>query len=181
MPGLIDRFLNTEKSGKAGANPVSDLLRQCKKSFVFVAVLTFVIEILSITPIVFMWNMFDRVISSRSMVTLVSLTSLVMLAYGFWSGLEWVRTRMMIRISLRIDWDIAARVFDTSFRRYVARKDVDVHHLLAGLFIRIWRCSFWWRPSSSCWRLTLPVVLPHPLCVMPMMLRHKPNVWLPRA
>jgi PrtD family type I secretion system ABC transporter len=133
MPGLIDRFLNTEKSGKTGANPVSDLLRQCKKSFVFVAVLTFVIEILSITPIVFMWNMFDRVISSRSMVTLVSLTSLVMLAYGFWSGLEWVRTRMMIRISLRIDWDIAARVFDTSFRRYVARKDVDVHQVLGDV------------------------------------------------
>lgn len=133
MPGLVDRFLNTDTTGKPGANPVSDLLRQCKKSFVFVAILTFVIEVLSITPIVFMWNMFDRVISSRSEVTLVSLTALVMLAYGFWSGLEWVRTRMMIRISLRIDWDIAARVFDTSFRRYVARKDVDVHQVLGDV------------------------------------------------
>ena len=133
MPGLVDRFLNTDTTGKPGANPVSDLLRQCKKSFVFVAILTLVIEVLSITPIVFMWNMFDRVISSRSEVTLVSLTALVMLAYGFWSGLEWVRTRMMIRISLRIDWDIAARVFDTSFRRYVARKDVDVHQVLGDV------------------------------------------------
>ncbi|WP_169929007.1 type I secretion system permease/ATPase [Macromonas bipunctata] len=125
--------MNTDTTGKPGANPVSDLLRQCKKSFVFVAILTLVIEVLSITPIVFMWNMFDRVISSRSEVTLVSLTALVMLAYGFWSGLEWVRTRMMIRISLRIDWDIAARVFDTSFRRYVARKDVDVHQVLGDV------------------------------------------------
>ena len=133
MPGLVDRFLNTDTTGKPGANPVSDLLRQCKKSFVFVAILTFVIEVLSIAPIVYMWNMFDRVISSRSEVTLVSLTALVMLAYGFWSGLEWVRTRMMIRISLRIDWDIAARVFDTSFRRYVARKDVDVHQVLGDV------------------------------------------------
>ena len=89
-----------------------------------------VIEVLSITPIIFMWNLFDRVLSSRSGVTLVSLGVLVLLAFGFWSALDWIRTRMMIRISLRIDWDIAARVFDTSFRRYVARKDVDVHQVL---------------------------------------------------
>jgi ATP-binding cassette subfamily C exporter for protease/lipase len=96
----------------------------------FVALLTMVIEVLSITPVIFMWNLFDRVISSRSGVTLVSLVVLVLLAYGFWSALDWIRTRMMIRISLRMDWDIAAKVFDTSFRRYVARKDVDVHQVM---------------------------------------------------
>lgn len=133
MSGLIDRFLDTNIKGTPGGNPVSDLLRQCKRSFVFVLAVTLVIEVLSMTPIVFMWNMFDRVINSRSTVTLVSLTALVVLAYGFWSGLEWIRTRMMIRISLRIDWDIAARVFDSSFRRYVARKDVDVHQVLGDV------------------------------------------------
>jgi PrtD family type I secretion system ABC transporter len=96
----------------------------------FVALLTMLIEVLSITPIVFMWNLFDRVVASRSGVTLVSLGLIVLLAYGFWSALDWIRTRMMIRISLRIDWDIAAKVFDTSFRRYVARKEVDVHQVM---------------------------------------------------
>ncbi len=133
MPGLIDRFLDTNAKGTPGGNPVSDLLRQCKRSFIFVAIVTFVIELLSITPIVFMWNVFDRVVTSRSTTTLLSLTVLVLLAYGFWSGLEWVRTRMMIRISLRIDWDIAARVFDTAFRRYVARKAVDVHQVMGDV------------------------------------------------
>eukprot|EP01036_Dinobryon_divergens_P013397 gene13397-18077_t len=100
MSRLVNRFLNTNAAGQPGGNPVSDLLRQCKRSFLFVALLTFFIELLSITPIIFMWNMFDRVISSRSGITLVSLTGLVLLAYGFWSSLEWVRTRLMIRISL---------------------------------------------------------------------------------
>lgn len=130
MAGFVDKFLNTNLNTGPQANPVSDLLRQCKRSFVFVALLTMVIEVLSITPIIFMWNLFDRVISSRSGVTLASLGILVLLAYGFWSALDWIRTRMMIRISLRMDWDIAAKVFDTSFRRYVARKDVDVHQVL---------------------------------------------------
>jgi PrtD family type I secretion system ABC transporter len=134
MPGLIDRFLNTNSAspGPEG-NPVSELLRQCKKSFVFVAVVTFFIEVLSLAPIIFMWNVFDRVVSSRSGITLVSLLVVVMLIISFWSALEWVRTRMMIRISLRIDWDIAARVFDTAFRRNVSRKAVDVHQAMGDV------------------------------------------------
>lgn len=130
MFGFIDKFLNTNTKPGPNANPVSELIGQCKRSFIFVALLTMVIEVLSITPVIFMWNLFDRVISSRSGVTLISLGVLVLLAYGFWSALDWIRTRMMIRISLRMDWDIAAKVFDTSFRRYVARKDVDVHQVM---------------------------------------------------
>ena len=130
MASLIDRFLNTNPPDAARGNPVSDLLRQFRRSFVFVAVLTLIVEILSITPIIFMWNVFDRVISSRSMVTLVSLLLVVLLAYGFWSALEWVRTRMMIRISLRMDWDIAAQTFDAAFRRHAERKEADVHQAL---------------------------------------------------
>jgi ABC-type protease/lipase transport system fused ATPase/permease subunit len=130
MFGFIDKFLDTNSKSGPDPNPVSRLLRQCNTSFMFVALLTMVIEVLSITPIIFMWNLFDRVISSRSAITLVSLVILVLLAYGFWSALDWIRTRMMIRISLRMDWDIAAKVFDTSFRRYVASKDVDVHQVM---------------------------------------------------
>jgi len=63
-------------------------------------------------------------------VTLVSLLTLVGVAYGFWSALEWVRARLMIRLSLRLDWDTAVRAFDAAFRRYVARKDVDVHQVM---------------------------------------------------
>lgn len=88
---------------------------------------------MSITPILYMMNTFDRVISTRSGVTLVSLTLLVVGMYIFWSSLEWIRSRLMVRLSLRIDWDLAAEVFDASFRRYVGRKNVNVHQLLGDL------------------------------------------------
>ena len=130
MSSLFDRIFFTDVRRSEEANPVSVLLRQCKKSFVLVALITLAIEVLSLTPIIFMWNVFDRVLSTRSGVTLGSLLAVVLLSYGFWSALEWIRTRLMIRISLRIDWDIAAKVFDTAFRRYVQRKDVDVHQVL---------------------------------------------------
>jgi len=128
--GLLGRLFSSDIQNDSRANPVSQLLAEFRRSFVLAAWITAAIETLSIAPTVFMWNLFDRVIAARSGVTLVSLSLAVMLAYGFWSGLEWVRNRLMIRISLRVDWDIAARVFDSSFRRHVASRDVDVHQVL---------------------------------------------------
>jgi len=113
--------------------PVHKILLQCRNAFWFAFGLTFVIDLLSITPLLYMMSAYDRVLSSRSGVTLVSLTFIVIAFYVFWSALEWIRTRLMVRISLRIDWELAADVFDASFRRYVGRKNVNVHQLLGDL------------------------------------------------
>ena len=93
-----------------------------RRGFWFAAALCLVIEALSLAPIVYMWNAFDRVLSSRSLITLVSLTVLIVGVYLFWSAMEWVRSRLMVRLSLRIDWELAAEVFDASFRRHAGRK-----------------------------------------------------------
>jgi PrtD family type I secretion system ABC transporter len=80
-----------------------------------------------------MWNAFDRVLSSRSLITLVSLTVLIVGVYLFWSAMEWVRSRLMVRLSLRIDWELAAEVFDASFRRHAGRKGVNVQQVMSDL------------------------------------------------
>lgn len=113
--------------------PVKKILGQTRQAFFFAIGLTFVIDLLSVTPLLYMMSAFDRVLSSRSGVTLVSLTLVVIAFYVFWSALEWIRSRLMIRLSLRIDWDLAADVFDASFRRYVGRKNVNVQQLLGDL------------------------------------------------
>jgi PrtD family type I secretion system ABC transporter len=96
-------------------------------------VLCLVIEALSLAPIIYMWNAFDRVLSSRSLITLVSLTVLIVGVYLFWSAMEWVRSRLMVRLSLRIDWELAAEVFDASFRRHAGRKGVNVQQVMSDL------------------------------------------------
>jgi PrtD family type I secretion system ABC transporter len=113
--------------------PLRKILMQCKQSFMLMIVITGVTELLSIAPLLYMMSVFDRVISSRSEITLVSLTLVILGFYVFWGALEWIRARLMVRLSLRIDWDLAADVFDASFRRYVGRKNVNVQQLLADL------------------------------------------------
>ncbi len=106
---------------------------QCKGAAGVAFLLTFVIDLLGLTPMLYMMSAYDRVLTSRSGVTLVSLTLVVVGFYVFWSALEWIRSRLMVRLSLRIDWELAADVFDASFRRFVARKNVNVHQLLGDL------------------------------------------------
>lgn len=123
----------TRIATKGDKQPVRKVLMQARRAFFFAMGLTIVIDTLSITPLLYMMNTMDRVLSSRSGVTLVSLTVVVLAFYVFWSALEWIRSRLMIRLSLRIDWDLAADVFDASFRRYVGRKNVNVQQLLGDL------------------------------------------------
>jgi PrtD family type I secretion system ABC transporter len=112
---------------------VGGVFSTVRRGFWFAAVLCLVIEALSLAPIVYMWNAFDRVLSSRSLITLVSLTVLILGVYLFWSAMEWVRSRLMVRLSLRIDWELAAEVFDASFRRHAGRKGVNVQQVMSDL------------------------------------------------
>lgn len=116
-----------------GPTPVGALLKRCRQSFMLALAFTFVIQLLALTPILYMLSIYDRVIAARSGVTLVSLTVLILGVYLFWSGLDWLRTRLLVRVSLRLDWDLAADVFDASFRRSVGRRGVNVSQLLGDL------------------------------------------------
>ena len=113
--------------------PIEQVLYDCRRTFYFAVMLTVIIDFMSIVPMLYMMNVMDRVIAPRSGVTLVSLTVLVVALYAFWSAMEWIRSRILVRLSLRIDWDLSADIFDASFRRYVSRKNVNVHQLLGDL------------------------------------------------
>ena len=115
------------------SQPLRRLLMQCKGATGVAFLLTFAIDLLGLTPMLYMMSAYDRVLTSRSGVTLVSLTLVVVGFYVFWSALEWIRSRLMVRLSLRIDWELSADVFDASFRRFVDRKNVNVHQLLGDL------------------------------------------------
>jgi PrtD family type I secretion system ABC transporter len=126
-----------QKSGEVvsddSKNPIRAVLYQCRRTFYFAIFVTVIVNLLTITPMLYMWNVMDRAVSARSSVTLVSLTILVVSIYVFWASIEWMRGRLLTRLSLRIDWDLSSDVFDASFRRHVGRKNVNVHQLLGDL------------------------------------------------
>jgi len=115
------------------STPVGQALSPCRKSFVIAFWITAATTLLSVVPILYMINVFDRVLSSRSGITLVSLFGLVVGLYIFWVTIEWLRDRLFARLSLRIDWDLSPAVFDASFQRHLGRKGVNVHQMMGDL------------------------------------------------
>jgi len=133
-----DDFPETKKRVRGeladdGRKPIEAVLYECRRTFYLAIAISVTVDFLSITPMLYMMNVMDKAINSRSGVTLISLTVLVVALYLFWSAIEWIRSRLLTRLSLRIDWDLSADIFDASFRRHVGRKNVDVHQLLGDL------------------------------------------------
>ena len=74
-------------------------LGSCRASYVGVAAFTAVLNILFLTGSFFMLQIYDRVLPSRSVPTLVGLCVLALALYGFQAILDIARGRVMIRIA----------------------------------------------------------------------------------
>jgi len=91
---------------------VHDALRTCLPSFTGVAIFSAVVNILALTGSIYMLQVYDRVLSSRNIATLVGLSLITLAAYALSGGLDMLRGRMLARIGARFDELLSARVFD---------------------------------------------------------------------
>jgi len=86
------------------------LLQTGRSYFVTAAMFSFAINLLYLAGPLYMLQVYDRVISSASEVTLVMLTIALLVAFMALAGLDAVRARVLTRASIRLDQRIAGRV-----------------------------------------------------------------------
>jgi ATP-binding cassette subfamily C exporter for protease/lipase len=80
------------------------------------------ISFLALSPTVYMLEVYDRVVNSRSDVTLLMLTLIVVLAYAVMELLEKVRGALMRASGVRLDASLSKRVYDAMFMGYLKRQ-----------------------------------------------------------
>ena len=94
--------------------PKSDEIRRvfaaCRGYFVAAGLFALAINLLYLAGPLYMLQVYDRVVSSGSVTTLVMLTLALLLAYGALAGLDTIRAQVMTRASLRLDRMLAGRV-----------------------------------------------------------------------
>ena len=71
-----------------------------------------IVNMLMLSGSIFMLQVYDRVLPSGSVPTLVALVLIVTLVYVFYGILDFVRNRIMVRIGRRIEESLRHRVFD---------------------------------------------------------------------
>jgi ATP-binding cassette subfamily C exporter for protease/lipase len=92
-----------------------------KPVFVRVGLFTLVAALLVLAPSVYMLEVYDRVVTSRSDLTLLMLTLAVMLAYAVMEALEWVRSEMLHEAGRVADAQVAPRLFQVVFEAHLRR------------------------------------------------------------
>jgi len=85
---------------------MAQVIAASRSAFLGVGAFSFIINLLMLTGPLFMLQVYDRVLTSGSVPTLVALVLLVVGLYGFMGILEFVRQRVLIRIGHRFDTDV---------------------------------------------------------------------------
>jgi ATP-binding cassette subfamily C protein len=84
--------------------------------FMFVGVFSFFVNALMLTGPLYMLNVYDRVLGSRAVATLVALSLIVAFLYAMMGLLDLVRSRIMARVGARFQSQLDRRVFTAALR-----------------------------------------------------------------
>src|SRR5262245_38075692 len=106
---------------KVAIPPKSDELRRmlhgCRRYFVTALVFSLAMNLLYLAAPLYMLQVYDRVISSASQVTLLMLTIALLVAFVALASLDAVRARVLTRASIRLDRLVAGRLMAAIIQR----------------------------------------------------------------
>ncbi|MCL2875142.1 MAG: type I secretion system permease/ATPase [Betaproteobacteria bacterium] len=110
---------------------LSRFLWTFRREFVYALGFTALINLLMLTPTLYMLQIFDRVIVGMNLVTLYMVTLMLVFFLGVMSFSEWVRGRMLVRLGVRLDMQLNPRVFAAAFG--MRNQGGDSGHLFKSL------------------------------------------------
>lgn len=106
----------TSLSGRGQTNELKSALMACRTALIGVGVMSCVINLLYLTGSFFMLEVYDRVLPSRSVPTLVGLIVLAGGLYIVQGMLDVLRSRILVRIGRTLDDALSGRVFQLMVR-----------------------------------------------------------------
>src|SRR6185295_1184215 len=96
----------------APSSELRDALSACWHAFIAIGLMSGLINILYLTGSFYMLEVYDRVLPSRSVPTLVALSILALTLFAFQGALDVIRSRVMIRVAATLDERLGARIYD---------------------------------------------------------------------
>jgi len=96
---------------------IGQALLTFKSTFWTVGTFSAITNLLMLVPSLYMLQVYDRVLASRNEMTLLMLTVLMLGAYLLMSGLELVRSFVLVRVGARFDMLLNKRVYTAAFEQ----------------------------------------------------------------
>jgi ATP-binding cassette subfamily C protein len=92
------------------------VIRPLRRASIGIALISSVVNLLALTAPLFMLQVYDRVLSSRSIPTLIGLAILAAFLYAFQSILDVTRARVLLRVGEHFDCQCSPRVHEAVVR-----------------------------------------------------------------
>ena len=109
----------------AARSGLDDALRRSRGAFVCIGLFSGLINLLMLTGPLFMLQVYDRVLPSGSLPTLVGLAVLTLCLYAFQGFLDAIRARVLRRIGSAIDEELSHRSYDAIVRLPLKTRSSD--------------------------------------------------------
>ncbi|MGB9366369.1 MAG: type I secretion system permease/ATPase [Xanthobacteraceae bacterium] len=94
------------------SSELREALAACWHAFIAIGLMSGLINILYLTGSFYMLEIYDRVLPSRSVPTLIALSILALTLFAFQGVLDVIRSRVMVRIAASLDERLSTRIYD---------------------------------------------------------------------
>jgi ATP-binding cassette subfamily C exporter for protease/lipase len=104
-----------------------------RSEFLLALVFTAVINLLMLSPTLYLLQIFDRVLTGYSLFTLIAVTLVLLFFLLVIAFSEWLRTRLLVRTGVKFDEALNQRVFKASFSARLGQDTSSANQALADL------------------------------------------------
>jgi ATP-binding cassette subfamily C protein len=98
------------------SSELANALGACRRAFIAIALFSGMSNLLMLSGALFMLEVYDRVLPSRSVPTLVALLLLVTGLYAAQGVIDMIRSRILVRVGRSLDEAMSMRVYETVVR-----------------------------------------------------------------
>ena len=115
-PATVGPSMVTSPADDAQGSELGRALTSCRSAFLSVGLLSGMTNMLMMTGALFMLQIYDRILPSRSVPTLVALAIIVGVLFAALAVLDLIRNRILVRIAASLDEALSGRVYETIVR-----------------------------------------------------------------
>ena len=100
-------------------NALTEVLLTFRKEFIVVGIFSAVVNLLMLTPTLYLLQVFDRVLNGQSITTLFVVSLITLFLFAMMAFGEWARSILLVRTGVKLDQALSKKVFLSSFLSYL--------------------------------------------------------------
>ncbi len=109
----------SSKMATTQPNALTEVLLTFKKEFIVVGVFSAVVNLLMLTPTLYLLQVFDRVLNGQSVTTLLVVSLITLFLFAMMAFGEWARSILLVKTGVKLDQALSKKVFLSSFLSYL--------------------------------------------------------------